>query len=227
MKKIFFNFIITLLFCGYVKAQNMYEASYSKINGSETTYIKEWLKNNYISKFNQKLTFLESYKGYNKKDNYYFNTLEVNENLFAENSFNIKSYVIHYKPDYYEYDFLFIQRVISFKESVVVQLISLNENEIIDIDLINITEDDYFSNTFKLPGGGKKPICYKSFNSCFKSLTTFNNPRDQALSDWLPTNTIAYVCCTIASGEGYIQNESDFIGASNCSAIYRMNVTKK
>ncbi|MBZ9787418.1 hypothetical protein LB456_08105 [Psychroflexus sp. CAK57W] len=68
----------------------------------------------------------------------------------------------------------------------------------------------------------KRTICFTSFKSCFDGLqeSISENPEDSAVCSFLPCGAINYGVCAIASGSGYIQGNSNYIGDSRCDVIY-------
>jgi len=71
----------------------------------------------------------------------------------------------------------------------------------------------------------KGTICFSSFDNCYYGLqnSIAANPADDALCGLIPCGIINYGVCAIARGSGYIQGTSNYIGDSNCDAIYDRN----
>lgn len=218
MKKLFFGLVATIMFGLSGNAQKL-NVTIVKCNEELVKSVKDWYKGNHSDVV---LGFSEQAYSVKVDNNKYgFNSIEVFEKNKFSKELTIKSYLIDATSTNgsYEEHIIYLYREVLIGEKRIVEIVDAITNDIIDVDLVNISEEEYqdYNNTYST---GKRPICFKSFGSCFKRLTTWD-PLSQAACDFFPCNSIAYTCCVIASGEGYIQNEEGFIGVKNCSAVYK------
>lgn len=219
MKKLLFGLVATIMLSVTGNAQETEIFTLKKLSETESKPLKEWyLKNN------PKAVFASETLNVKTNDNSLnFNLLEVNIGVNLPKEYVVKSYLIDAisTNNSYKEHIVYIQREISFEGKKIVEIIDATTSEITDFDLINLTEEEYNELSSSL-GLNARRICFKSFRSCFKKLTTYDE-LGQAACEWFPCSTIAYGSCVIASGEGYLQDGSNFIGASNCSHIYRFS----
>ncbi|MBI6121464.1 hypothetical protein [Salegentibacter maritimus] len=123
------------------------------------------------------------------------------------------------KYNTYENFALYIHRIYQKGEIKINEIVNVENGNILSYYLNGLSANEYFNlRNFQ----NKGTICYTSFNDCVNGLNEeiSADPVDNAVCDFLPCATINYGVCTIASGSGYIQGSSNYIGDSNCSSIY-------
>lgn len=226
MKKLIFG-LIAVMFTSILSAQEIKDVTVKKLEDSDS-YIKE-LKQWYLTnteKLNsiENINFGEAYHVSPNNEVFFYFGLEVFENLSISDKYKVKSYLIDSKlKDEKELKHLkYLQRTITYDDKKIVQLINVTTGDQFDYYLENISEEEYFElNLPSSQSSQSKLICFKSFGSCIRKMTSsLNNPLDQATCDWLPCNTMVYLTCKFGQADGWMQNTSNFVGAGNCSVIY-------
>jgi hypothetical protein len=148
---------------------------------------------------------------------------EIAEELDKSNKikgFEEKSYLLIGK-NLINSNFNFSIYSVKTKGKIVIEEVKdLFSGSIYSYNLTGINDSEYFMVAEYMQD--KRTICFTSFNACFYNLenSIAENPADSALCDFFPCSAINYGVCAIASGSGYIQGNSNYIGNSNCDAIY-------
>lgn len=66
----------------------------------------------------------------------------------------------------------------------------------------------------------KGNTCFTTFDACFQHVSgEVGSPLDQALCEWLPCKTVAFITCTIAEQEGWIEESDCFTSCEACDVI--------
>lgn len=201
------------------------------------------LKNGYLTKIkpNQNIlkTKIESVFGgsFNIKMNNVFGKnncyqgIKVFENLSLPNNFTNTSLLIKfpYVFENKEVNLGFLIRTIEKKEKKVTEIISVLTGRVISYTLEEVSESEYsklkkmYANTQRKSVQEDDPdptICFTTFKACHQEISDGNGSElDQALCDFIPCNTIAYLTCQFLELEGQIENSCNFKGCNYCDVI--------
>jgi len=243
MKKIFpLTILTTILF--FLSCQNddqtriQEEKSNFTIEYSDKVEALSLLKNNYesIIKTNKQ----------NKGNANYGENFKVNINITdSDNNFFYGSEILNIKSSYegfeqrnflinfpYEYNnkaskinLGFINRNFKKGDVEIIEILQSDTGEIINYELFNINEKDYL----ELRKGKKQILgqrilskstpCFTTFEACTQQVSDGDgSPRDAALCDWLPCNTLAYFACKQMAIDGRIESECNF-RCSQCGDV--------
>lgn len=93
--------------------------------------------------------------------------------------------------------------------------------ELLSYNLYGLSESEYFD-LINFNPNSALTTCFTSFRACFRILenSIADSPEDSAICSFMPCSAINYAVCTVMSGSGYIQGESNYIGNANCDVIY-------
>ena len=150
----------------------------------------------------------------------------INENLYIENEYEVKSTLLYYDLNHIEkgIGLSYLIRTFKNKEIHVTEFVNILTGEIMSYYLENITDINYKElrkyyyneNNFQNKLNGDTLVCFATFEACVNHTNGSGDPLLQAICDWIPCNTLDYLGCLISEQEGWIATSDCFVGCPAC-----------